>query len=326
MLGQSNIAVSEVGLGCNNFGTRLDLEASERVLDECDAQGVTFLDTADVYGEGSSEQFLGELLGRRRNRFVVATKVGLPWEDGSRPGGLDPAYIADSVEGSLRRLNTDYIDLLQLHTLDSEVPIEDVLEALSRLVDEGKVRHVGCSNFMAWELVEWVMQAKNLSAPPFVSIQCEYSMLVRDAETELLLACERFGIGVTPYRPLAQGFLTGKYDRSSGPPSGTRLALQDHVRRQRETDRNWRALDGIKALAANKGCTAAQIAIAWLLSRPQVSSVISGASNPQQVADNAHAAQIDLSLKEISALESSLPPIPGGAVGALGVRGFLHGL
>ena len=177
LLGRSDLSVSVVGLGTNNFGTRLDLDSSARVLDECEAQGITFLDTADLYGEGTSEEYLGRLLRGRRDRFVVATKVGLPWEDGSRPGGLDPAYIADSVRDSLRRLETDHIDVLQLHVLDSRVPLEDVLDALGRLVDAGMVRHVGCSNFMAWELVEWLLTARESRSPRV----CEHSIGVLDA-------------------------------------------------------------------------------------------------------------------------------------------------
>ncbi len=325
-LGSSDLVVSTVGLGTNNFGTRLDLASSSQVLDACEQHGITFLDTADLYGEGTSEDFLGRLLRGRRDRFVIATKVGLPWEDGSRPGGLDPAYIEDSVHGSLRRLQTDYIDLLQLHVLDSRVPIEDVLGALAGLVGAGVVRHVGCSNFMTWEMVEWVLTARHDDLPGFVSIQSEYSMLVRDAETELLHACDRMGVGLIPYRPLAQGFLTGKYARGDAPPAGTRLALQDRVRRQRETDANWTAVEAAQELAAELGCTTAQLAVAWLLSRPQVSSVIAGASNAEQVADNARAADVDIPPDALATLEQSLPPVPGGAVGALPVRAhLLHG-
>jgi aryl-alcohol dehydrogenase-like predicted oxidoreductase len=303
----------------------MDRNDAKRVLDECETQGITFLDTADVYGEGASEEIIGDLLRDRRDRFVLATKIGLPWEDGSRAGGLDPSYIAEGVTGSLRRLGTDYIDLLQVHVIDSRVPMDDVLDALSRLVADGKVRHVGCSNFMAWELVEWVLRARAREIPQFVSIQSEFSMLARDAETELLHACERMEVGVIPYRPLAQGFLAGKYSRGDNPPDGTRLALQDSVRRQRETEENWTAVEAVKEFAAAKGSTTAQVAIAWLLTRPRVSSVISGASNPRQVAENAQAAQINLSPAELSLLDASLPRVPGGAIGALDVRAHLHG-
>lgn len=325
-LGRSGLRVSAVGLGTNNFGTRLDLEASARVLDECEERGITFLDTADVYAEGASEEMIGRLVtGRRRDRFQIATKVGMPWEDGSRPGGLDPAYIADGVRGSLRRLRTDYVDLLQLHVLDSRVPVDDVLTALGDLVDEGLVRHIGCSNFMTWELVEWILAGRHREFPEFVSIQSEYSMLVRDAETELLHACTRYGVSLIPYRPLAQGFLTGKYARGEAPPPGTRLALQAHVRASRETDQNWAAVEAAAVLAAEKGCTTAQLAIAWLLTRNQVATVIAGASNPEQARDNALAADVALSADELERLDAVLPPVPGGAVGSVELRNHLHG-
>lgn len=324
-VGASDLQVSVVGLGTNSFGTRLDLDEARSIIDECENLGVTLLDTADLYGEGESERIIGRLLAGRRDRFVVATKVGLPWEDGSRPGGLDPDYIRNSVQGSLARLGMDHIDLLQLHVLDPRVPVVDVLEVLDELVVKGLVRHVGCSNFQAWEVVEWMMTARYEGWPRFVSVQTEYSMLVRDAETELLSACERLGMGLIPYRPLAQGFLAGKYRRGERPPEGSRLALQHSVRRQRETEQNWQAVEAIGELAETKGCTPAQLAIAWLISRTQVSSVIAGASHRAQLADNARAADIDLSEDELDVLERALPPVPGGAVGPMALREYLLG-
>lgn len=319
-LGRSDLEVSVVGLGANNFGTRLDLEASGRVIDECESLGINFLDTADVYAEGRSEEFLGSLLAGRRDRFIVATKVGMPWDDGSRAGGLHPSYIGPAVRESLQRLDTDWIDLLQLHLLDARIPVEEVLGALGSLVDAGLVRHVGCSNFMTWELVEWTTTGRHLELPEFVSIQAEYSMLVRDAETELLAACDRFQIGLIPYRPLAQGFLTGKYSRGDAPPEGTRLALQDAVRQRRETPDNWTAVEAAVSLSHDKGCTPSQLAVAWLLDRPQVASVIAGASNADQLRDNAGAADVELTANELLALEEHLPGPPGGAVGAVELR------
>ena len=324
-VGASGLEVSAVGLGTNNFGTRLDLDGARSIIDECENLGVTLLDTADVYGEGESERIIGRLLAGRRDRFVVATKVGLPWEDGSRPGGLDPTYIRNSVHGSLERLGMDHIDLLQLHVLDPRVPMPDVLEVLDDLVAKGLVRHVGCSNFRTWEVVEWVMTARHEGWPDFVSVQTEYSMLVRDAETELLSACRRFGVGLIPYRPLAQGFLAGKYRRGERPPEGSRLALQQSVRQQRETNQNWHAVEAVGELAGTKGCSPAQLAIAWLISRTQVSSVIAGASNRAQLADNARAADIDLSESDLDVLERALPPVPGGAVGSMALREYLLG-
>ena len=324
-LGASDLQVSAVGLGTNNFGTRLDLDEAGSIIDECEDLGVTLLDTADVYGEGESERIIGRLLAGRRDRFVVATKVGLPWEDGSRPGGLDPAYIRTSVQDSLKRLRMDHIDLLQLHVLDPRVPMADVFQVLDELIVKGLVRHVGCSNFRTWEVVEWVMTARHEGWPQFASVQAEYSMLVRDAETELLSACQRLGVGLIPYRPLAQGFLAGKYRRGERPPAGSRLALQQSVRMQRETEQNWHAVGAVGELAETKGCRPAQLAIAWLISRTEVSSVIAGASNRAQLADNARAADIDLSEGDLEVLERALPPVPGGAVGSLALRECLLG-
>lgn len=325
LVGASGLQVSAVGLGTNGFGTRLGLHEARSIVDECEDLGVTLLDTADLYGEGESERIIGRLLAGRRDRFVVATKVGLPWEDGSRPGGLDPAYIRNSVQGSLKRLSMDHIDLLQLHVLDPRVPMADVLEVLDELVAKGLVRHVGCSNFRTWEVVEWVLTARYEGWPQFVSVQTEYSMLVRDAETELLSACQRLGVGLIPYRPLAQGFLAGKYRRGERPPEGSRLALQQSVRMQRETEQNWHAVEAVRKLAETKGCTPAQLAIAWLINRTQVSSVIAGASNRAQLADNARASDIDLFEGDLEILERVLPPVPGGAVGSMALRTYLLG-
>jgi|TARA_B100002003_G_scaffold196138_1_gene186222 aryl-alcohol dehydrogenase-like predicted oxidoreductase len=324
-LGRSDLEVSVLGLGTNNFGTRLDINAAAAVINECQTQGINFLDTADVYADGLSEKFLGQLLTGRRDDFIIATKVGMPWEDGSRRGGLDPAYIGRCVRESLHRLNTDHIDLLQLHLLDSRVSVDDVLGVLGQLVDAGLVRHIGCSNFMGWELVEWIMAALHVGLPPFVSIQTEYSMLTRDAETELLSACDRWQVGLIPYRPLAQGFLTGKYTRGGVPPQGTRLALQETVRRKRETAENWVAVEAVVSLAEEKACTPAQIAAAWLLTRPQVATVIAGASTPEQVRDNTKAVDVLLTPEDLEVLDKSLPTIPGGAVGAVELREQLRG-
>jgi aryl-alcohol dehydrogenase-like predicted oxidoreductase len=323
-LGRSDLDISVLGLGTNNFGTRLDINAAAAVIDECQEQGINFLDTADVYADGRSEQFLGQLLAGRRDDFIVATKIGMPWEDGSLRGGLDPAYIERGVRKSLHRLNTDRIDLLQLHLLDSRVPVDDVLGVLGQLVDGGLVRHIGCSNFMGWELVEWIMAALHGGLPSFVSIQTEYSMLVRDAETELLSACDRWQVGLIPYRPFAQGFLTGKYTRGDAPPQGTRLDLQETVRRKRETPENWTAVEAVVDLATEKACTPAQLAAAWLLTRPQVTTVIAGASTPEQIRDNAKAVNVVLTPEDLNLLDNSLPTIPGGAVGALELRDQLR--
>ncbi len=324
-VGSTGVSVGSVGLGTNNFGWRLDASAAGRLIDECESLGVDFLDTADLYGEGRSEKYIGEALQGRRDRFFIATKVGLPWEDRSRPGGLSPDYVVDSVHGSLRRLRTDYVDLLQLHIPDATVPIEDTCEALASLVDTGLVRFVGCSNFMVWEMVEWVMTARNRGWPTFSTVQCEFSMLTRDAETELLHACRRFGITLIPYRPLAQGFLTGKYVKDAVLPEGARLTHQPAVREQRLTPSNFAVLDTVREVAGELHCTPGQLAIAWLLTMDCVGPVIAGASSIEQLRENAAAARLDIPADAVGRIEQAAPPVPGGAVAPLGMRPALGG-
>ncbi|MCY3539213.1 MAG: aldo/keto reductase [Acidimicrobiia bacterium] len=313
-VGGTGSSVGAIGLGTNNFGWRLDAAEVGQLIDECEELGVDFLDTADVYGEGQSEEYIGRALEGRRERFFIATKVGLPWEDGSRPGGLSPDYIINSVHGSLRRLRTDYVDLLQLHAPDDTTPMEDTYEALNSLVEEGSVRFIGCSNFMAWEMVEWILAAKAQGWPWFSTVQCEFSMLTRDAETEMLPACRRHDVTLIPYRPLAQGFLTGKYLQGEAVPDDTRLGYQPAARDLRLTPFNFRALDTVREVAAELGCTTGGLAIAWLLTMDQVGPVIAGASRLEQLRENAAAADIVIPQEAMSKLAEFLPPVPGGAV------------
>ena len=224
-LGSSGLRVSLVGLGCNNFGGRIDLEATRKVVHKALDLGITLFDTADVYGErGGSERFLGEVLGERRKDIVLATKFGMDMDDAGRMKGGSRAYVMKAVEDSLRRLRTDWIDLYQLHRADPLTPIEETLRALDDLVRQGKVRYVGCSNLAAWQVVEaqWTADTKNLNA--FASCQDEYSLVVRDIERELVRAIEAYRMGLLPFFPLASGLLTGKYKRDAPPPKGTRLA------------------------------------------------------------------------------------------------------
>jgi aryl-alcohol dehydrogenase-like predicted oxidoreductase len=224
------------------------------------------------------------------------------------------------VQDSLHRLSTDRIDLLQLHLPDPATPLDDTLATLGELVDEGSIRHVGCSNFMVWEVAEWMLTAAGRGLPEFVSVQTEFSMLVREAESELLRAGARFGFGLIPYRPLAQGFLTGKYRRDRPPPPGTRLATQEAARKRRFRPENFDVLEVLLTMAEEKRCTPAQLAIAWLLTFPAVASVIAGASNPDQLRDNAGAAGVDMTADDLTRVAAVLPEIPGGVVGALHLR------
>ena len=283
-LGSSGLLVSVVGLGCNNFGGRLDLEAARAVVDAALDAGVTLLDTADVYGgPGGSETILGQLLEGRRDEVVLATKFGMSMgEESERELRGSRRYIRRAVEASLQRLRTDYIDLYQYHRPDGTTPVAETLEALSELVTEGKVRYVGCSNFAAWQLIdaEWISQSGGLRR--FISAQNEYSLLERGAEAELLPACERHGIGVLPYFPLANGLLTGKYRRGEPAPAGTRLAARAQVLDHADFDR----IDALEAFAAATGRSLLELAIGGLAAQPAVASVIAGATTADQVRAN----------------------------------------
>jgi aryl-alcohol dehydrogenase-like predicted oxidoreductase len=280
-----SLAVSAAGLGCNNFGTRVDERATAAVVGAALDAGVTFFDTADVYGDGRSEEFLGRALGSRRQGVVVATKFG--HRSGGPERGASPAHVRRALEGSLRRLGAEHVDLYQLHTPDPLVPIADTLGALARLVDAGLVREIGCSNFSAAQLRE--AAAATPCAPRFASVQNEYSLLHREPEAEVLLECERLGVAFLPYYPLANGLLSGKYRRGRPAPEGTRItgggryaALLD--------DANLDAVERLAAFAEGRGHSLLELANAWLLARPAVASVIAGARTPEQVRANAAAA------------------------------------
>jgi aryl-alcohol dehydrogenase-like predicted oxidoreductase len=289
-LGRSGLRVSAIGLGCNNFGGRIDLDASRKVVHKALDLGITLFDTADVYGErGGSETCLGQILGARRKEIVLASKFGLPMDDAGTLKGGSRHYIMRAVEASLRRLNTDWIDLYQLHQPDPLTPIEETLRALDDLVRAGKVRYIGCSNLPGWQVVEaeWTAHAGGLAA--FVSCQDEFSLLVRRIEAELVPAIRRYGLGLLPYFPLASGLLTGKYRPGAALPEGTRLANTERLRDRFATEANWRRVEKLEAFAAARGKNLLALAFSWLLARPAVASVIAGATSPEQVAENAAA-------------------------------------
>jgi aryl-alcohol dehydrogenase-like predicted oxidoreductase len=274
--------VSVVGLGCNNFGGRTDSDAARAVVDAAIDAGVTLFDTADVYGNrGGSETILGELLADRRDEVVLATKFGMPMDDGPDARG-SRRYVRRAVEASLRRLRTDRIDLYQYHRPDGVTPIEETLEALSELVSEGKVRYIGTSNLAAWQVADadWTSRTRGLAR--FISAQNEYSLLERGVEAELVPACERFGIGVLPYFPLASGLLTGKYRRGEPAPAGTRLA----ARSQALADADFDRIEALESFALQAGRSLLELAIGGLAARPAVSSVIAGATTAEQVRAN----------------------------------------
>jgi aryl-alcohol dehydrogenase-like predicted oxidoreductase len=282
------LRVPAVGLGCNNFGRRVDLEGTRAVVDAAVDAGVNFLDTADVYGnQGGSEELLGQVLRGRRDEVVLATKFGMDMgENGPsvRPRG-SAQYVREAVEASLSRLQADVIDLYQYHRPDGETPIEETLGALDELVKEGKVRHIGCSNFSAQELEEAAGAARENGLTSFVSLQNEYSLLEREIEADIAPLCEQLGVGILPYFPLASGLLTGKYARGQQAPEGTRL----HGRPQVADDETFDRLEAAGRFAAAQGVKLLDVAIAGLAAQPMVASVIAGATRPEQVRANAAA-------------------------------------
>lgn len=301
-LGSLNASV--IGLGCNNFGARLDLNGTRSVLDAAIAAGVTFLDTADTYGGTESERLMGEVLAGRRDQVVLATKFGMPNERAGIPGGARPDYVRSSIEGSLQRLKTDHVDLYQLHQPDPDVPLAETLGALSELIEAGMVREVGCSNFSAAQLAEAERLSEEQGLPRFVSVQNEYSLMRREAEADALPEARRLGVGFLPYFPLLSGILTGKYRKGRELPAGTRVT---GVPRWESllTDNTLELIERLIAFAESRGYELLDLAFAWLLAEPAVTSVIAGASSAEQVERNARAASVTLSdaeREEVNAL------------------------
>ena len=306
-LGSSGLEVSVVGLGTNNFGARIDRESSLQVVREAVEQGINLLDTADTYGTGrQSEEYIGQAVKGIRSKVLIGTKVGIRMGDGPNNAGASRQHIVEGVEASLRALDTDYIDLYQIHRPDPVTPIEETLRALDDLVRAGKVRYIGCSNYAAWELCEAIWTSRSQHLTPYVSVQPEYSMLVRDAEDELLPLCERYNVGILPYFPLAGGFLTGKYSRGQEPPEGTRLANPRNQFRRYLSDEGFGVLDSLNEFAVAQGHTMVELAFAWLLECPQVSSVIAGATKVEQVQANAKAGEWRLAPDEMAEVNKIL--------------------
>ena len=299
-LGREGPEVSAVGLGCNNFGRTVDLEGTRVVVDAALDAGVTLLDTADVYGDkGGSESFLGEVLEGRRDRVVLATKFGQDMGDGTEARGSRP-YIHKAIDASLQRLRTDVVDLYQYHTPDKVTPFEETFGTLDELVRAGKVRYVGHSNLDATQIEEVDAMCRDHGFARPVSAQNQYSLLRREAEEELLPTCERLGIGVLPYFPLASGLLTGKYRRGEPRPEGTRLSDRESV----FTDETFDRLEALEEFAQDRGLTLLQVAIGGLLAQPAIASVIAGATKPEQVRANVEAANWQPAAADLAELNS----------------------
>lgn len=292
------LKVSEVGIGCNNFGRRVDATGTLAVVDAAIDAGINFFDTADAYGSTKSEEFLGRAVGARRDRVVIATKFGLKLDAHRR--GARPEYVHQAADDSLKRLGTDYIDLYQLHTPDATVPIADTLGAMNELITQGKVREIGCSNFSVVQLRE-ATAAKVAGAKPLVSVQNEYSLFHREPEQGVLAECTQLQMGFIPYFPLANGLLTGKYRRGQPAPTGSRISAGS--RDELLTDENLDRIEDLVAFASTRDHTLLELAFSWLLSRAAVSSVIAGATTPEQVTANASAGNWVMTDPELEAID-----------------------
>ena len=295
-LGNSGLMVSEIGLGGNPFGQFVDEVNSIAVINHALDMGVTFIDTSDLYGAGKSEEFIGKALKQKRSDVVIATKFGVPIGKGPNKGGGSRYYIMKALEASLRRLQTDYIDLYYLHLPDPSTPIEETLRALDDLVRAGKVRYIGCSNLYAWELSDALWTSKTNGLASFVVIEVRYNILERQIESELYPCCQANNVGVIPWGPLSGGFLTGKYHKAE---MLTIPQMYDYIM----TESNWKKLDRLKDFAARCNHTMGELAIAWLLARERISSVIAGAITTEQLSENVVAAEWKLTADELSQIE-----------------------
>jgi aryl-alcohol dehydrogenase-like predicted oxidoreductase len=286
-LGTAGPEVSLVGLGCNNFGGRIDFEASRLVVNKALDLGITLIDTSDTYGnKGGSEEILGKVLGPRRQDIVLASKFGLPMDDAGKLRGASRRYIMQAVEASLRRLKTDWIDLYQLHRPDPQTPIEETLRALDDLVKAGKTRFIGCSNLSATHLEEAMTVARRHGVAAFVTCQDEYNLLERGLDKDRVPVMRQHGLGLLPYFPLASGLLSGKYKNNAPLPPGSRLARSAHHADDFLNARNWRIVDALSDFATKRGHTLLELAMSWLASRPFIPSIIAGATKPEQVEQN----------------------------------------
>lgn len=303
-LGNSGLKVSEISLGGNVFGKWADESMSIAVINHALEMGINYIDTADMYGQGRSEELIGKTVKSKRSQFIIATKFGFPMGDGPNESGASRYYIMKAVDASLKRLQTDYIDLYQIHLPDPATPIEETLRALNDLVRTGKVRYIGCSNFAAWQLCEalWLSKVNNLHS--FVTVQPRYNLLERQIETELVPCCQAYNIGVIPWGPLVGGFLTGKYRKGQEAPAGVRLSVPYPLYDNIFTEENWNKLSKLETFATEHGHKVGELAIAWLLAKPWISTVIVGARNLEQVSTNVTATEWKLTAEEAAAVDA----------------------
>lgn len=303
-LGRSGLRVSTVGLGCNNFGMKLDEAQTGAVINAAIDAGITLFDTADMYGaRGGSETHMGAVLGARRKDIVLASKFGMAMDDAGHKLGGSRGYIMKAVEDSLTRLRTDWLDLYQLHQPDPRTPIDETLRALQDLVSQGKVRYIGCSNLPAWQMVEAHFEAELANVGGFVSAQEEYNLLNRGIEKDVLPVARKYGFGILPYFPLASGLLTGKYKRGAMPEGARLTAMPKFANRTYVTDANFAKVEALDAFATEHGHTLLELAFGWLLAESATASVIAGATKPEQIASNVAAAGWTLSAEEKAAVD-----------------------
>lgn len=320
-LGQSGLRVSALSLGAMTFGesktfmkdvTSPDEEA-RRVFDAAIDAGINLVDTADMYGDGRSEELTGQWIKGKRDRVLLATKCGFPLgmgqrEIGPHDRGLSRKHVMEACEASLKRLDTDCIDLYQMHVQDSSVPVQETLRALDDLVTQGKVRYVGCSNYTGYRLVESLWSADKRGSVRYEAVQLQWSLAVRDAEREVIPACKAFGLGTLVWSPLASGFLSGKYQRGQAPPAGSRLGAWQDTMKRYDNERSWKIIDALGAVAKRRETTHAAVALAWLLARSEVSTVIIGARTPEQVKDNLRALDVKLAPEDLRELNDASSP------------------
>jgi aryl-alcohol dehydrogenase-like predicted oxidoreductase len=303
-LGKSGLQVSLAGLGCNNFGMRIDAERTKAVVHRALDEGITFFDTADIYGgRGKSEELLGRALGSRRHNIVLASKFGMVMGDTPYLRGGSRRWALAACEASLRRLGTDYLDLYQIHTPDPLTPEEETLEALNSLVCSGKVRYIGNSNYAGWQVAHAAGISRARGFAHYVSAQNEYSLLNRSVEAELMPACRHLGVGIVPFFPLASGFLTGKYKRGVEPPKGTRLGSMRPLADRYLNEKSFTILENLETFATARGHSMVELACSWLATQPEISSVISGATSPEQVSENVKAVNWRLTPDEMKEVD-----------------------
>lgn len=309
-LGRSGLKVSLAGLGCNNFGMSLDASATQKVVDASLDAGINFFDTADIYGEGNSEVYLGRALGSRRKDAVISTKFGVPTGAGPNQKGASRRYVLSAAEVSLKRLGTDYIDVYIVHMPDPETPIGETLDALNTLVDQGKVRYIGCSNFSGWQIsdAQWTAETRGLRG--FVTAQNEWSLLERKIEAEVVPACAHHGLGLMPYFPLASGALTGKYKRGQAPAADSRYGAKGGMFQTYYghfvSDATLVKVEALEKVASQAGISLVELALSWLARNAVVSSVIAGATKPEQVAANAKSTKGSLPAEVVKAVDKVL--------------------